>query len=238
MSEPILSIRDLVAGYGKLAVLHGVTLDLQSGEMLSVIGPNGAGKTSLTRAIMNLCTVSSGEIRFSGRAISKLRTEEIARLGVGYVPQTLNVFRQLSVQENLEMSSLRMSRADQKWAIDKAYEQFPRLKERQGQMGSSLSGGERQMLAIASALLPGPQLIILDEPVTGLSPSLTDEVARGIARINQDGVSVLWVVEENPQQIIGLSDSVVVMSGGTIRLRQTAQEMLANENFREIFLGV
>lgn len=238
MSEPILSIRDLVAGYGKLAVLHGVTFDLQEGEMLSVIGPNGAGKTSLTRAIMNLCTVSGGAVRFSGRDVSRLRTEEIARLGVGYVPQTLNVFRQLSVQENLEMSSLRMPRPDQKQAIDKAYEQFPRLKERRGQLGSSLSGGERQMLAIASALLPGPRLIILDEPVTGLSPSLTDEVARGIARINKDGVSVLWVVEENPQQIIGLSDSVVVMSGGTIRLRQTAQEMLANENFREIFLGV
>ncbi|PZQ48198.1 MAG: ABC transporter ATP-binding protein [Rhodovulum sulfidophilum] len=235
---PILSIQNLVAGYGKLPVLHDVSLDLAQGTMLSVIGPNGAGKTSLTRAIMNQCTVMGGRVLFDGRDITGRPTQEIAAAGLGYVPQTRNVFRSLTVHENLEMSSLLLSAAARRRAIDAAYARFPRLVERRSQHGSSLSGGERQMLAIASALINEPKLIILDEPVSGLSPSMTDEVARGIAEINRGGVGVVWVVEENPQQVIGLSDEVIVMSTGTVRLRETARDLLAADNFRELFLGV
>jgi ABC-type branched-subunit amino acid transport system ATPase component len=180
----------------------------------------------------------SGRIEFDGTEISRLPTQEIARLGIGYVPQTQGVFRSLTVDENLQMSSLLLDRAEQRRAIDGAYARFPRLTERRTQLASSLSGGERQMLAISSALLNIPRLLILDEPVSGLSPSMTDEVANGISEINRSGVTVIWIAEENPQQIIGLSDEVVVMSTGTIRLRQDAQEMLRADNFREIFLGV
>lgn len=236
--SPILSIRNLTAGYGKLPVLHDLSLDLDAGRMLSIIGPNGAGKTTLTRAIVGQCAIMSGAICFEGREISGLPGQEIALAGIGYVPQTRNVFAALSVQENLEMSSLMLPRAEQRRAIEAAYARFPRLTERRHQHGSSLSGGERQMLAISSALLCTPKLLILDEPVSGLSPSMTGEVARGISEINRSGVTVIWIAEENPQQIIGLSDEVVVMATGTIRMREDAQTMLKAENFREIFLGV
>ncbi len=235
---PILSIASLTAGYGKLPVLHDISIDVAKGQMLSVIGPNGAGKTSLTRSVVGQCTIMSGSIVFDGTDITGRPSQEIARLGIGYVPQTMGVFRSLSVHENLEMSSLLLDRPEQKRAIDGAYARFPRLTERRSQLAASLSGGERQMLAISSALLNGPRLLILDEPVSGLSPSMSDEVAKGISEINRSGVTVIWVAEENPQKIIGLSDEVVVMSTGTVRLRQPAAEMLASENFRELFLGV
>ncbi|MFE3836520.1 ABC transporter ATP-binding protein [Pseudogemmobacter sonorensis] len=233
-----MKIENLTAGYGKLAVLHDISLEIREGEMLSLIGPNGAGKTSLTRAIMRQCAIMSGRITFEGEVISAMPTHRIAALGIGYVPQSRNVFRSLTVQENLEMSASLVPASRKARAIDEAYERFPRLTERRRQLGSSLSGGERQMLAISSALLMKPRLLVLDEPVSGLSPGMTDEVANGIAAINRSGVTVLWVVEENPQQIIGLSDSVAVMSTGTIRLHQPAAEMLRAENFRELFLGV
>lgn len=233
-----LKIENLTAGYGKLAVLHGVSLEIREGEMLSLIGPNGAGKTTLTRAIMRQCAIMSGKVTFQGEVITQMPTHRIVSLGIGYVPQMRNVFRSLTVQENLEMSASLLTHGQKARAIEEAYERFPRLTERRRQLGSSLSGGERQMLAISSALLMKPRLLVLDEPVSGLSPGMTDEVANGIAAINRSGVTVLWVVEENPQQIIGLSDSVAVMSTGTIRLVQPAAEMLRAENFRELFLGV
>ena len=235
---PLLKIENLTAGYGKLAVLHGISLEVREGEMLSLIGPNGAGKTSLTRAIMKQCNILSGRITFAGEVISQLPTHKIAAMGLGYVPQMRNVFRSLTVQENLEMSASLLPKSQQAEAIDQAYTRFPRLTERRRQHGSALSGGERQMLAISSALLTKPRLLILDEPVSGLSPGMTDEVARGISEIHRSGVTVLWVVEENPLQIIGLSDSVAVMATGTIRMHQPAAEMLRAENFRELFLGV
>ncbi|PZQ97656.1 MAG: ABC transporter ATP-binding protein [Cereibacter sphaeroides] len=234
----LLTIRNLVAGYGKLAVLHDVSLDLAEGAMLAVIGPNGAGKTTLTHAVMNLVNVMSGTVTFGGQDITGMPTQAIATLGVGLVPQTRNVFSGLTVQENLEMACTLLPKAKHRDAIDSVYSRFPRLTERRNQAGRSLSGGERQMLAIGSALIPNPRLLILDEPVSGLSPHLTDEVARGISEINASGVTVIWVVEENPQQVIGLSDEVAVMSTGTITLRESAEKVLAAENFRELFLGV
>jgi ABC-type branched-subunit amino acid transport system ATPase component len=233
-----LSIRNLVAGYGKLAVLHDVALDVSAGTMLAVIGPNGAGKSTLTRAIMNLVDIIGGSISFDDRDITGLPTEQIARLGIGFVPQSRNVFAGLSVEENLEMSAALIPRNRQKAAIDAVYDRFPRLVERRRQAGRSLSGGERQMLAIGSALIAEPRMLILDEPTTGLSPHLTEEVARGIARINESGVTVIWVVEENPRQVIGLSDEVLVMSTGTVTLREPAERVLRAENFRELFLGL
>lgn len=234
----LLKIENLTAGYGKLAVLHDISLQIRENEMLSLIGPNGAGKTSLTRAIMRQCAIMSGSVTFAGQNISNMPTHRIAALGIGYVPQSSNVFSTLTVQENLEMSATLLPASQQAGAIDEAYARFPRLTERRRQPGNALSGGERQMLAISSALLARPRLLILDEPVSGLSPGMTNEVAKGIAEINRGGVTVLWVVEENPQQIIGLSDTVAVMSTGTIRLSQPAAEMLRAENFRELFLGV
>lgn len=234
----LLTIDNLVAGYGKLPVLHGISLKVNEGRMVAIIGPNGAGKTTLTRSVMNLVNVMSGRMSFAGQDITGLPTQEIARCGIGFVPQTRSVFGSLSVQENLEMSCTPLPRARHRSAIDAVYDRFPRLVARRSQAGRSLSGGERQMLAIGSALLAEPRMLILDEPVTGLSPHLTDEVSRGIAAIKENGVTVIWVVEENPQQVIALSDEVAVMQTGTIALQQPAAEILAADNFRELFLGV
>ncbi|MCV3735164.1 ABC transporter ATP-binding protein (plasmid) [Rhizobium sp. TRM96647] len=235
---PILAINNLVSGYGKLAVLHDVSLSLREGEMLAVIGPNGAGKSTLMKTIMNLVNTMKGEILFEGKDIAALETQRIAGLGIGYVPQTQNVFGSLTVHENLTMSCNLLPRDEHATAVDAIYERFPRLKERRRQQGRSLSGGERQMLAIGSALLAKPRLLILDEPVSGLSPHMTDEVARGISRINDGGVTVIWVVEENPHQVIGLSDSVCIMGTGTVRLHLPADDVIKADNFKEMLLGI
>ncbi len=236
--DSILLVDSLVSGYGKLAVLHQVSLDIRRGRMTAVIGPNGAGKSTLMKSIMHLVNNIAGTVHFEGRAIQSLETQVIAALGIGYVPQTQNVFGALSVQENLEMSCNLLPRFEHGAAIEAAFERFPRLKERSKQAGRSLSGGERQMLAIASALLARPKLLILDEPVSGLSPHMTDEVAEGIRQINETGVTVIWVVEENPQQVIALSDDVCVMDTGTIRLQSAATDILASADFKQLFLGI
>ncbi|ODN72304.1 ABC transporter ATP-binding protein [Methylobrevis pamukkalensis] len=233
-----LVVRDLVAGYGRLPVLHGLSLDVAAGAMVAIIGPNGAGKSTLTKAIMRLVEVMGGEIRFEGTRIDGLEPQAIAALGVGYVPQTRNVFGALSVEENLELSCNLLPRGAAGAAIEAIYARFPRLRQRRSQKGASLSGGERQMLAIGSALISNPKLIILDEPTSGLSPHMTTEVAEGIKAINDAGTTVIWVVEENPQQILALADWVYVLDGGTVRMSCAARDLLGAENFRELFLGV
>jgi branched-chain amino acid transport system ATP-binding protein len=236
--SPLLAVADLVAGYGRLPVLHGLGLRVNPGAMVAIIGPNGAGKSTLIKAIMGVVEIMAGEIHFDGRQIDGLETQEIAAAGVGYVPQTRNVFGSLSVQENLELSCNLLPRGQAPAAIDSIYERFPRLKQRRDQRGSSLSGGERQMLAIGSALISEPKLIMLDEPTSGLSPHITSEVAEGIAAFNKAGTTVLWVVEEDPQEILALADWVYVLDGGAVRMSCPASELLGAENFLELFLGV
>jgi ABC-type branched-subunit amino acid transport system ATPase component len=242
MTEPsgkaLLTVSDLVAGYGRLPVLHGLGISVKQGTMVAIIGPNGAGKSTLVKAIMRLVTVMAGEVHFDGRRIDTLETQAIAAAGIGYVPQTRNVFGSLSVQENLELSCNLLPRGAATAAIDSIYERFPRLKQRRSQRGSSLSGGERQMLAIGSALIAEPRVIMLDEPTSGLSPHLTSEVAEGISAFNKAGTTVIWVVEEDPQEILSRADWVYVLDGGTVRMSCPAAELLGAENFLELFLGV
>jgi ABC-type branched-subunit amino acid transport system ATPase component len=175
---------------------------------------------------MRLVTVMSGEVHFDGRRIDTLETQAIAAAGIGYVPQTRNVFGSLSVQENLELSCNLLPRGRASAAIEAIYERFPRLRQRRSQRGSSLSGGERQMLAIGSALIAEPRLIMLDEPTSGLSPHLTSEVAEGISAFNRAGTTVIWVVEEDPQEILSRADWVYVLDGGTVRMSCPAAELL------------
>ena len=236
--EALLEVRSLMAGYGRLPVLHGLDVTVARGSMVAIIGPNGAGKSTLTKAIMRLVDVMGGEIRFEGRRIDTLETQAIAAAGMGYVPQTRNVFGALSVEENLELSCNLLPRGEAAAAVDAIYERFPRLQQRRRQRGSSLSGGERQMLAIGSALISRPKLIMLDEPTSGLSPHMTSEVAEGIAAINKAGTTVMWVVEEDPQEILSLADWVYVLDGGAVRMSCPAAELLGADNFLELFLGV
>lgn len=239
-NEPndLLVINNLVSGYGKLPVLHDIDLSVPQGSLTAVIGPNGAGKTTLMNSIVNTVNVIQGEIRFKGQLIHRSETCTIVARGIGYVPQTNNVFPSLSVQENLEMGCELVPKTQWGPRIEEAYDRFPRLRDRKKQKASTLSGGERQMLAIGSALMANPELLILDEPITGLSPQISDEVAEGIIRINKQGTTVIWVVEENPTQVLSVADWVYVMESGTIKTRETGKELLEAPDFRGIFLGV
>jgi len=236
--EPLLVIDGLVAGYGRLPVLQDLSLTVAEGSLTTVIGPNGAGKTTLVNAIVNIVDVMGGSITYEGRPITNRPPHKIAAEGIGFVPQTGNVFPTLTVQENLVMGTRFVADADKPAAIEGAYERFPRLRERKKQRARTLSGGERQMLAISSALLPNPRLLILDEPATGLSPQLTEEVVTGVKAINERGTTVLWVVEENPLQVLGVADWVYVIESGRVKNSTSAKELMNAPDFRQIFLGV
>jgi len=233
-----VKITDLTSGYGKLPILHSISMDVKPSSITTIVGPNGAGKTTLIKSIVNLVTIMSGNVLLGETNITGMETHKIVDHGIGFVPQTSNIFPNLSVHENLELS-IRSTSADRtKQRIEVIYEKFPRLKERSKQQGKTLSGGERQMLAIGSALLAEPKLLILDEPVTGLSPQLTEEVINSIVKINQDGTSILWVVEENPLQVLAVSDTTFIIQSGTVQSETAPSELINSPDFNEIFMGL
>ncbi len=237
-TDNLLEIKELVAGYGKLAVLHNIDLTVTKGSLTCIVGSNGAGKSTLMNAIMNLNHIMKGTIRYKETVISEMEPHEIVKLGIGYVPQVRNVFPGLTVQENLEMGTyLYDKNTDKKAAIANIYNTFPRLKERQYQKASTLSGGERQMLAIGSALLSNPELLVLDEPVTGLAPTIVLELIDSIMKIKEQGTTLIWVVEGNPMQILPLADMVYVMDGGTITMKSTGSAFGEDSDFMKMFLG-
>jgi ABC-type branched-subunit amino acid transport system ATPase component len=235
---PILSVRNLSAGYGKLPVLHDLSLEIAAGAMVAIIGPNGAGKSTFAKALVHGVDLFGGEVHFMGKRIDRLETQAIAALGIGYVPQSGNVFMNLTVRENLELSCNLLKSGSPTRAVELVFDRFPRLRERAGQKGGYLSGGERQMLAIGSALIGEPDLIILDEPTSGLSPSLIKEVSASIRAISESGRTVIWIVEENPREVLALSHWACVLDAGALRMSCPARDILAAPNFRELFLGV
>jgi len=237
-TENMLEIKGLMAGYGKLTVLHDINLTVQKGSLTAIVGPNGAGKTTLMNSILHVNQIMKGEILYNGKTISAMEPHEIAAMGIGYVPQARNVFPGMTVEENLDMGTyLSDPHADTKKMIEAIYTAFPRLKERKKQKASTLSGGERQMLALGSVLLLKPELLILDEPITGLAPQIVTELIESIMQIKEQGTTLLWVVEENPMQILPLSDIVYVMDGGTIKTKKTGMEFVGAPDFMEMFLG-
>jgi branched-chain amino acid transport system ATP-binding protein len=174
MSRPILSARDVVAGYVRgLPIVHSVSVDVAPGEIVTIVGPNGAGKSTLLKAIGGLIVFEGGTVTFNGRDATGLRAHELVGIGLGYVPQTGNIFTTLSVQENLVVGAHTLARADLKTRLDRAYNHFPMLAERRSARGRVLSGGQRQMLAVARALMTDPKVIMLDEPTAGLSPRIS-----------------------------------------------------------------
>lgn len=231
----LLTVQDLHSGYQKLDVLHNISLQVQQGEIVSIIGANGAGKTTLMHTICGLLPVKKGEIRFQNQIINDRPTYLRIESGIGYVPQDFNIFPDLTVKENLEMGGFTISDLDQK--MEEVYTYFPKLKERSNQFGNTLSGGERQMLAIGSALLTSPELLILDEPISGLSPQVSHALIASIKQINHNGCSVLWVVEENPRETLSQADRVYLLSNGSLVKEGAADLFLADENFEQLFLG-
>lgn len=230
----LLTIEAVHGGYGAADILNGADLRIAGPEIVVVIGPNGAGKSTLMKAIFGLIQVRTGRIRVNGEDITNLRADLIAERGLAYVPQERNVFPSLTVDENLDMGAyLKRDDGTRKQDI---YEIFPQLRLRHAQRAGSLSGGERQMLAMGRALMVEPKLLLLDEPTAALAPKLVDETLDKIAEIRSLGIGVL-MVEQNAKAALRRADRGVVMVMGRVRLEDTAQNLGARTDIADLFLG-
>lgn len=236
MSEPLIVIDNVVAGYvPRVNILNGVNLVLQQGELVGIIGPNGAGKSTLIKALFGLLRVSEGTVTYGGEDITNLTAHELVERGIGYVPQINNVFQSLTVEENLEMGVfLRPKKAKERIRV--VTDMFPRLGERIKQRAGSLSGGERQMLALGRALMMEPQVLLLDEPSAGLSPALQDEVFIRTKQINRTGVGII-MVEQNARRCLQICDRGYVLDSGQNAYTDTGQALLADPKVIELYLG-
>ena len=232
----LLTVNSLESGYGRLPILHDINLHVDEGELVAVIGPNGAGKSTLLQAVAGLLPIWKGEVGFAGNPVNGVEPSVLPTWGLGYVPQDRNVFPELTVAENLEMAATLLK--DRRPKIEAAYQRFPILGERQKQLARTLSGGERQMLAIASALMLDPKLLLLDEPTTGLAPIKADEVIRHVLDINRGGTAILWVVEENPGIVLKHCPRVYLIESGQIKRTDSGENLLKDPKFAELFLGV
>jgi len=235
-SAPILEIRDLAAGYGKSEVLHGINMEIRKGEIVTLVGANGAGKSTTLRTIFGLTTIREGHIRFKGQEVAGRRPHDLVRMGLAFVPQERGVFPSLTVHENLEMGGYTLSREKLQERVDVMLARFPRLKERRQQKAGSLSGGERQMLAIARGLMPDPELLMLDEPSLGLAPLIVAAVFEEVEAINQQGMTV-FLVEQNARRALATAHRAYVMELGKIRYEGTGSELLGNEDVQRAYLG-
>jgi branched-chain amino acid transport system ATP-binding protein len=238
MTEKILEIDDIKVRYSGLPVLQGISLQVSQGETVSVLGSNGAGKSTLLRAVMGTQHAFEGRIRFEGREIQKLDTEKIIRLGIIYVPEEKMLFGPLSVEENLHLGAYILSDTQQvRQNLDFVYTLFPKLKERQNQPASTLSGGEQQMVAIGRGLMSRPRILMLDEPSLGLAPLLVDEVFDTIRKLKEEGMTIL-LVEQNVREALELADRGYVLQTGRIVGQGSGKELLKSDMFREAFLGI
>ncbi len=230
----MLSLKDVHVHIGKLHILQGVHMEVKPGESAALLGRNGVGKTTTLRAIMGLLRRSRGMITFEGKDLGQIPAHQIAKAGIGYVPQGRGIFPGLSVEENLYIG---LSGKPDSERQDYVFSCFPRLKERLKQAGSTLSGGEQQMLAIARCLMMRPKLIILDEPTEGIMPRLVSQIRREIHRINQSGVSIL-LVEQNVETALKLCPRVFLMEKGTIVHSGAAQELKQQTEIVHRYLGL
>jgi branched-chain amino acid transport system ATP-binding protein len=235
-SRLLLDAREVVAGYvPEVNILNGTNLELHEGELVGIIGPNGAGKSTLVKALFGLIPVRSGTVTFRGKDITGLRAHQLVSQGIGYVPQNNNVFPRLTVAENLEMGLyLKPKQFDERFEVVSAM--FPRLGERRGQRAGSLSGGERQMLAMGRALMMNPDLLLLDEPSAGLSPVFQDEVFINCRRINESGVSII-MVEQNANRCLQICHRGYVLDQGRNAYTDTGDALLTDPKVIELYLG-
>jgi branched-chain amino acid transport system ATP-binding protein len=229
----ILDVRSIDTFYGLGHILHGLSLGVAEGEVVALLGRNGAGKTTTLRSISGLTPPRAGEIRYQGRNIAGLKPNEVSRLGIALVPETRDIFSFLTARENLAIAQRRGSR----WQIDTVLERFPSLKERMAHKGRELSGGEQQMLAIARALLTGPELLLLDEPSQGLAPLVVNAVMNTIEELKKERVSML-LVEQNAEMALRLADRVYVIDHGTVVFEGTPAALRAARQVTTTYLGV
>jgi branched-chain amino acid transport system ATP-binding protein len=231
----LLSAEGVVAGYvPEVNILNGVSLNVREGEIVTVVGPNGAGKSTLIKTIFGLLKPREGNVLFRGEDIGGHKPHTITRKGMSYVPQLDNVFPSLTVDENLQLGSLERGRTDER--ISRMHEIFPRLGERRTQLTGTMSGGERQMVAMARALMPDPEVLLLDEPSAGLAPAFVDAIFEKIAEINRHGVTIV-MVEQNARRALAMSNRGYVLDLGANRFQGSGEELLSDPKVAELYLG-
>ena len=233
MADALLQIDDLRAGYGEAVVLTGISLTLAEGRTLALLGRNGTGKTTLINTLAGATRQHGGRIVLGGVELNRLPAHRRAAAGIGWVPQERNIFKSLTVHENLTA----VARPGH-WTAERAYAMFPRLAERKGNLGTQLSGGEQQMLAVARALVLNPRLLLLDEPLEGLAPIIVEELLRAIRRITQDDGLAAIIVEQHPQAVLAISDDAVVLDQGRVVHAERADVLRAQPEVLDRLLGV
>ncbi len=232
----LIEVENIYAGYDGTEVLHGISIHVDDREVVTIIGPNGAGKSTLLKAIMGYVIPHAGRVRFNGEDITALRPDQRVDHGLAYVPQLENVFPSLTVEENLKMGGYLVGRERLKDKIEELYTRFPRLAERKNQRVRTMSGGERQMLALARALMTDPRLLLLDEPSAALSPRMAGEVFDKVVEIHDQGKAVI-VVEQEAQRSLEVSDRCYVLVDGRNAFEDRSERILDNEKIREAYLG-
>jgi branched-chain amino acid transport system ATP-binding protein len=233
----LFETRNLQVSYGKIKALHGVTVTVKAGEVVTLIGANGAGKSTFMKTVSGLLPPTAGEIYFEGERIDRLPAHEIARRGVIQIPEGRRIFPLLSVEENLFMGAFFRRDKGVAGDLERIYSDFPILKERRRQYGGTLSGGEQQMLAFGRALMSRPKLLALDEPSMGLAPVIVDKVFQIIKDINASGMTIL-LVEQNARAALSVAQRGYVMETGTVLLHDDTRQLLANDRVRQCYLGV
>lgn len=233
----ILEAKDIFAGYGKSEILHGVSLYLEPKEVVTIIGPNGAGKSTFLKALMGYIQIFKGKITWKGEDVTHLKPHIKVSMGFGYVPQLGNVFPSLTVLENLEMGGFTQTKQTVRERIDKAFQLFPILKEKLGKKAGTLSGGQRQMLGMARALMTDPELLMLDEPSAGLSPKASEEVFLTIADLHDRLKRSIIIIEQDAYQSLNISDRGYVLVMGENEFEDKAENILSNQKIKEAYLG-
>lgn len=233
MNQNYLVVDKLVAGYGEARVLQELSLSLREGQSLALLGRNGTGKTTLVNSIIGVTDYFSGDIRLGGQSITRLKPEQRAHAGIGWVPQERNIFKSLSVEENLTAIA-----RPGKWDVARIWQMFPRLKERRANLGSRLSGGEQQMLAIARALVLNPKLLLLDEPTEGLAPIIVDELLKTLQFLFREEGMTGIVVEQHAHKVLGITDQAIILERGTVVYRGASAELRRDSESLGQYLGV
>lgn len=232
----LFSLRNLTAGYGKIAIVQDFGMDVDENELVAVIGPNGSGKSTVFKAVFGLAKTMSGNIFFKGRDVTNLRGDMLVRLGMGYVPQLKNIFTTMTIAENLELGYLPQNQSYEQ-ALEKVYGLFPFLRERAEEKAGVLSGGQRQILALAKTIMGNPKLLILDEPTAGLSPKATSTMIKYIQTLQNEGMSII-MIEQNVRRALQVANRVYVLTSGRKVFDGPPEALARNEDLATIYLGL